>query len=102
MLATGLFLLAMRQDRFRAPAAAVVARAAATELLYWHTAWRLNAEPWKFYAVLERPEGADITAIATLDKSIAADHQRGDYPRVEVLGLGGRGRILQWSAAGKP
>lgn len=89
MLATGLFLLAMRQDRLRAPAAAVVALVAATELLYWHTAWRLNAEPWKFYAVLERPEGADITAIATLDKSIAADHQRGDYPRVEVLGLGG-------------
>jgi hypothetical protein len=49
----------------------------------------LNAEPWSFYAVLERPAGADSAAIATLEKSIAADHQRGDDPRVEVLGLGG-------------
>lgn len=89
MLATGLFLLAMRQERLRAPAAAIVALAAVAELLHWNTAWRLNAEPWSSYAVLERPTGADVTAIATLEKSIAADHQRGDYPRVEVLGLGG-------------
>lgn len=89
MLATGLVLLAMRQERHRAPAAAVVALAAVAELLHWNTAWRLNAEPWSFYAVLERPAGADVAAIATLEKSIAADHQRGDYPRVEVLGLGG-------------
>ena len=89
MLAAGLFLLAMRQDRLRAPAAAVIALAAAAELLYWNTAWRLNAEPWNLYSVLERPVGADITAITALEKSIAADHQRGDYPRVEVLGLGG-------------
>jgi hypothetical protein len=34
MLATGLFLLAMRQERLRAPAAAVVALAAVAELLY--------------------------------------------------------------------
>jgi hypothetical protein len=89
MLVTGLFLVVMRQERLRAPAAALVALAAMAELLYWNTASRLNAEPWSFYAVLERPTGADIAAIATLEKSIAADHQRENYPRVEVLGLGG-------------
>src|SRR6185437_10982402 len=59
------------------------------ELLWWNTAFRLNAEPRNLYAVLEAPAGPDATAIALLEKSIAADHRRGDYPRVEVLGLGG-------------
>jgi hypothetical protein len=89
MLATGLFLIALRRERARGRAAAVVAVAAAAELLWWNTAFRLNAEPWKAYAVLEAPAGAEAAAIALLEKSIAADHRRGDYPRVEVLGLGG-------------
>lgn len=89
MLVAGLFLLAARRERARYPAAAVVTLAAVAELLWWNTASRLNAEPRNLYAVLEAPAGPDAAAIALLEKSIAADHRRGDYPRVEVLGLGG-------------
>jgi hypothetical protein len=89
MAAAGLLLSAMRDEAGRALAAALVTLIAVTELMWWNTASRLNAEPWKLYAVLERPSGPDAAAITLLEKSIAADHQRGDYPRVEVLGLGG-------------
>jgi hypothetical protein len=89
MLAAGLFLFAMRQEGARPAAGAVVALVAVAELLWWNTAFRLNAEPWNLYAVLEAPAGADAAAIALLERSIAADHRRGEYPRVEVLGLGG-------------
>jgi hypothetical protein len=41
------------------------------------------------YAVLEAPTGAEATAITLLETAIAADHRRGEHPRVEVLGLGG-------------
>jgi hypothetical protein len=70
-------------------AAALVTLAAVAELMWWNTAWRLNAEPRSLYSVLEAPSGPDAVAIAALERSIAADHRRGDYPRVEVLGLGG-------------
>jgi len=39
--------------------------------------------------VLEAPTGAEAAAIALLESMIMEDHRRGDYPRVEVLGLGG-------------
>lgn len=87
--AAGLALVVMRGETARAPAASLLAFAAVFELLWWNTASRLNAEPWNAYAVLEAPSGQDAVAIALLEKSIAADHNRGDYPRVEVLGLGG-------------
>jgi hypothetical protein len=89
MLITGVLLFAMRRQPARTAVAGLVTLAAVTELLWWNAASRLNAEPRVSYAVLETPAGAEATAIAVLDKAIAADHQRGEYPRVEVLGLGG-------------
>jgi hypothetical protein len=89
MLTAGTLLFAMRHHPARAAAAGLVTLATIAELLWWNTASRLNAEPWSFYAVLEKPAGAEAAAIALLDTSIAADHRRGEYPRVEVLGLGG-------------
>ena len=50
---------------------------------------RLNAQSRSDYAVLETPAGAEANAIAVLETNIAADHRSGDWPRVEVLGLGG-------------
>ena len=88
-VAVGLTLFAMRRKRARTTAAAAVTIVAVAELLWWNTASRLNAEPWRSYAVLEAPSGDEAVAIALLEKSIAADHRRGEYPRVEVLGLGG-------------
>jgi hypothetical protein len=89
MLIAGALLFGMRHECSRASAAALVTVAAVSELLWWNTASRLNAEPRNFYAVLEAPTGAEAAAIALLEKSLAADHRRGEYPRIEVLGLGG-------------
>ena len=89
MLAAGAALLAMRSQTARPFTAWLIALAAVAELMWWNTASRLNAEPWSVYAVLEAPSGSDGEAIGLLERSIAADHRRGEYPRVEVLGLGG-------------
>jgi hypothetical protein len=62
---------------------------AVAELLWWNAASRLNAQSRNDYAVLETPVGAEANAIALLESNIAADHRKGDWPRVEVLGLGG-------------
>ena len=84
-----MFLFAIRHHPARAAAGGLVTLAAVTELLWWNTASPLNAEPWDFYAVLEAPKAAEAAAITPLENAIAADHRRGDYPRVEVVGLGG-------------
>jgi len=89
ILVATLMLLLGHQHRFRLAAAGVVTLLAVAELLWWNAASRLNARSWGNYAVLEAPSGSDAVAIDFLDATIAADHRRGDYPRVEVLGLGG-------------
>jgi hypothetical protein len=89
MLIAALILLSARRRRSRLRAAALVALVGIVELLWWNTASRLNAQSRSNYAVLEAPEGAEATAIAVLEEAIAADHRRGDHPRIEVLGLGG-------------
>jgi hypothetical protein len=89
MLIAGLILFNARQHRSRVAAAGFVTLLAIAELLWWNAASRLNAASWSNYAVLEAPAGPAAAAMAFLETTIAADHRRGDYPRVEVLGLGG-------------
>jgi hypothetical protein len=89
MLAAGLILLSAGARPARLVAAGLVTLLAVTELLWWNAASRLNARSWSTYAVLEAPAGPEAAAVSFLDATIAADHRRGDYPRVEVLGLGG-------------
>jgi hypothetical protein len=89
MLIAGLILFSARHQPARFAAAVLVTLVAIGELLWWNAASRLNASNWSNYAVLEAPIGAEATAIAFLDAIISADHARGEYPRVEVLGLGG-------------
>ncbi len=88
-LVAALILLSARRRSTRIVAAAFATLLGVAELLWWNTASRLNAQSRSEYAVLEAPTGADASAIALLENAIAADHRRGDYPRVEVLGLGG-------------
>jgi hypothetical protein len=78
-----------RTARARTIVAAALALAAVAELMWWNTAFRLNAEPRANYAVLEQPEGLDATAIAILDREMQRDRARGERPRVEIAGLGG-------------
>lgn len=89
MLVAGGIVFSARQYQTRFIAASLIAALAVAELLWWNAASRLNAESRRNYAVLERPVGAEADAIALLEKAIAADHLSGEYPRVEVLGLGG-------------
>jgi hypothetical protein len=89
MLIAVLILSSARRRPARVAAAGLVSLVAIAELLWWNAASRLNAQSRSFYAVLEAPTGAEANAIALLETSIAADHRRGDRPRVEVLGLGG-------------
>jgi hypothetical protein len=102
MLAAALILFSARQRPGRVAAAGLVTLVAIAELLWWNAASRLNAESRSFYAVLEAPTGAEATAIALLETTIAADHRRGDHPRVEVVGLGGPWQNLamvrEWEA----
>jgi hypothetical protein len=89
MLVAFYVLLGARRPQARIAAATFVTVLGVAELLWWNTASRLNAESRNNYAVLEAPTGAEANAIALLEGAIAADHRRGDRPRVEVVGLGG-------------
>jgi hypothetical protein len=89
MLVSVLILLSARQRPTRLVAASLLTLVALAELLWWNAAFRLNAESRDAYAVLEAPSGAAATAIGVLENAITSDHQRGDHPRVEVVGLGG-------------
>ena len=89
LAAAVLILFCARRPRARLLAGAIVTLLAVAELLWWNAASRLNAQSRSDYAVLEAPAGAEADAIAVLETNIAADHRNGDWPRVEVLGLGG-------------
>lgn len=77
-----------QKRRLRRLAAILLAAVAVAELLWWNAASRLNAEPARLYAVLERPTSEDAKAIAVLDEVLAAHHREGEYPRVEIIGVG--------------
>jgi hypothetical protein len=89
MLVAVLILVGGRRPETRLVAATLVTLLGVGDVLWWNAASRLNAESRSNYAVLEAPAGGQASAIALLDTAIAADHQRGDRPRVEILGLGG-------------
>lgn len=84
-----LLLAYARNLRGRAVAASIVAAIAVAELLWWNAAFRLNAESRAIYAVLEHPAGANAQAIGILEQALRADHAKGEYPRVEIVGMGG-------------
>jgi uncharacterized membrane protein YfhO len=78
-----------RTEKARALAAVIVVAVTVAELFYWNIAFRLNAEPRKVYAVLERPAGDDARALAVLETAFRVRWAEGDRPRMEVLGAGG-------------
>ena len=78
-----------RSVEARALAAACVAAIATGELLWCNAASSLNAEPPGYYSVLQEPAGEDARALAILQREIAAQHRRGERPRVEIVGVSG-------------
>ena len=88
--AAAILMLALAHNaRMRSIAAVAVTLIAAAELVWWNTAFRLNAEPRDFYAVLERPLGAAAEALDLIERSVGERRNNGERPRVEIMGLGG-------------
>ena len=48
----------------------------------------LNAESRAIYAVLDRPSEEDAKVLELLDREIAERQRNGEYPRVEIMGVG--------------
>ncbi len=84
-----LMLALARGARMRSVAAIAVTVIAVMELVWWNTAFRLNAEPRSFYAVLEKPFGAAAEALDLIERSVGERRTNGERPRVEIMGLGG-------------
>jgi hypothetical protein len=82
-------LVCARGGRMRRGAAVAVTVIAVGELMWWNTAFRLNAEPRDNYAVLEQPSGAAAAALDLVARAVGERHSAGERPRVEVVGLGG-------------
>ena len=78
-----------RSQRARAYTAAGLTAFAIAELLWWNAASHLNAETSAAYAVLEKPSAEDGKALDILDRDIRERHRKGEYPRVEIMGVGG-------------
>ncbi len=88
-IAVVLVLWLARTARARAIAATAVTAIAVGELLWWNTAFRLNAEPHALYAVLDRPPPATAAALDVVERAVRERQAQGERPRVEIVGLGG-------------
>lgn len=75
--------------RLRPAAAMVLSAIAVGELLRWNVASHLNAESASIYAVLDQPAAQDAKALDLLDREIRERQRNGEYPRVEIMGVGG-------------
>lgn len=87
ILAIIIFVLAGHQ-RARPIAAMLLAAIATGELLRWNVASHLNAESRAIYTVLDRPSEDDAKVLDLLDREIAERQRNGEYPRVEIMGVG--------------
>ncbi|MGO4573935.1 YfhO family protein [Microvirga sp. 2TAF3] len=84
-------LLAKVSGTFRWREIAAVALIALTggELVSRHAASALNAEPAERYAVFRQLPPEQLQGLQILKRELDDRHAQGEYPRVEILGLGG-------------
>ncbi len=87
ILAIVVFVLA-GSERARPVAAMLLAAIATAELLRWNVASHLNAESRAIYTVLDRPSEDDAKVLDLIDREIAERQRGGEYPRVEIMGVG--------------
>ncbi len=88
LLVIGLMVRA-RGMHARTLAAACVAAIATAELIWCSVASSLNAEGPAYYSVLQEPTGEDAKALAILEAELERRHRAGEWPRVEIVGVGG-------------
>jgi hypothetical protein len=87
-LAMGLVVRFGGPNRREAVAMALIALTGG-ELIGRHAASPLNAEPAERYAVFRQLPPEQLQGLQILKRELAERHSQGDYPRVEILGLGG-------------
>jgi Bacterial membrane protein YfhO len=87
-LAAGLFIV-FRAPRTRALAAALLVFFTAGELIWRNAASSLNAEPASRYSVYAQMTPANAAGLAVLRREVSQEVARGEYPRVEIVGLTG-------------
>jgi hypothetical protein len=80
--------IARRRD-LRPWAAVVLIAVTGGELAWRNAASALNAEPASRYSVYETLTPVDYAGLDVLRHELAARHERGEHPRVEILGLSG-------------
>lgn len=75
--------------RWREAAAFALIVLTGGELISRHAASALNAESASRYAVFQKLPPEQLQGLQILKRELADRHAQGDYPRVEILGLGG-------------
>ncbi|MEE1613858.1 YfhO family protein [Microvirga sp. CF3016] len=76
-------------SRWREAMALVLVTLTGAELIGRHAASALNAEPAERYTVFTKLPPEQLQGLQILKRELADRHARGEYPRVEILGLKG-------------
>lgn len=86
------FVLALALPRTygqRGLAALLVVTASMGELVWRNAASSLNSEPLAYYSVYQTMTATEAAGLAALRKDMNGRIDQGEWPRVEILGLGG-------------
>ena len=76
-------------SRWREAMALVLVTLTGAELIGRHAASALNAEPAERYTVFTKLPPEQLQGLQILKRELAERHAKGEYPRVEILGLKG-------------
>ncbi|MBA1157905.1 YfhO family protein [Microvirga mediterraneensis] len=76
-------------SRWREAIALVLVTLTGAELIGRHAASALNAEPAERYTIFTKLPPEQLQGLQILKRELADRHARGEYPRVEILGLKG-------------
>ncbi|MGO4523606.1 hypothetical protein AB4097_01945 [Microvirga sp. 2MCAF35] len=76
-------------SRWREAIALVLVTLTGAELIGRHAASALNAEPAERYTIFTKLPPEQLQGLQILKRELADRHARGEYPRVEILGLQG-------------
>jgi hypothetical protein len=91
-LATAIGLLLARSSsapRARFIAASLLVAFTGGELIWRNAGSALNAEPAERYAVFRELPPEQLQGLHVLKEELASRHAKGEFPRLEILGLGG-------------
>jgi hypothetical protein len=88
-VAMGLLIRTSSAPRWREAVALVLVTLTGAELIGRHAASSLNAEPAERYTVFTKLPPEQLQGLQILKRELAERQAKGEYPRVEILGLGG-------------